>query len=200
MSQRYRVERAEQGAINDPSPTNLNQNQFAAEFNGNLDRSNLPSGQVVEACVTGGAFTTVGADAHTSGTTLDNTSTSWQAVDSVSVTLAEDSVVEVYWGATWDETGGVSAAGIWDAIRFQLSVNGYIIGSTGWLALDIPSWSAALNGVRNAQAGTATIKVQAQLSSISGAYGAPGVFAQTGPVTAAVTVVERSTVYIIRSR
>lgn len=75
MSQRYRVERAEQGAINDPLPTNVNQNEFAAEFNGNLDRSNLPYKQVGASSIVAGAFTTVGADPQTSTSALDNTST-----------------------------------------------------------------------------------------------------------------------------
>ncbi len=198
MSQRYRVERAEQGAINDPSPTNLNQNQFAAEFNGNMDRSNIPYKQITGTSVVAGAFTTVGADPQTSTVALDNTSTTWQNIHSVTVTVAEDSVLEVDWSGGFAVTGATTVStGGSDGLRVAVFVNGKIVASTGPI---LPYICSSLPGVYNVQAGSVTITVSVMLAVFSVTIPSPGVWELLGPTSLAVTAQERELVYMLRSR
>lgn len=213
MSLIYRKERAEQGSINDPTPHRDNQNELAGEFNGYLDRYNLPTRAVGAASVVVGAFTTVGADPKSDSVALDSKSTTWQNDDgsgtyihNVTFTASEDGQLDVDWGGTWTWTGNPT---IEATIRWRITVNGQTIAETGCIAQDNdPTYVntkdlVALAGTIPVQAGPVNIKVEAMIAAVSWymgtTVGAP-LFSITGAAESTVTVVYRELVYLLRSR
>lgn len=170
MALRYRVERAQNGDILDPSPWNLNQTQFVGEFSGYLDHDNLPTNSVDGDSVVVGAFTQEVGDVTTSTLTLDTTSTDWQVVHALDIDADVDTVVLIEWsgGHKWNQaSGGRSNDGVSsDMITYQISVDGNVIAETGPMGDDQYWGCADLVGVTTLQAGPHTISVFAKIANM----------------------------------
>lgn len=204
MSLRFRVERAEEGAVADPSPTNLNENELAAEINGYLDRHNLIAQGVGAASINVGTFTTLGSDFSVADLVLDLTTTAPQTVHDVTITVTQDCQIEVDWSGTWTTT--VTSTPLADCCIFDLSINGRSVATTGPIYLGYDSNSTSLNGSLPVQAGTVELRVSVTLVSVGGFYGAgtdtasTSIFQVAGPVQSPTTIKERELVYEVRTR
>lgn len=206
MSLRYRVERAEEGAIVDPSPTNLNENELAAEINGHLDRHNLVAGGVGASSINVGTFTTLGSDWSTTDFTVDATTTAPQTVHSVTFSVTQDCQIEVDWSATWTNLVYVIVPTYAAAMCFEVRINGQIVAMSGWLYIAYNSNSVALNGTAPVQAGTVTITVTVTNANVGIFYGAgtsstnTSLFQVVGTGGTGSTIKERELVYEVRTR
>lgn len=204
MSQRYRRERMRNGMVAAPDALNQNQNEYAGEVNGYLDRENIPQDAITEAKIVAGTFTRYLSDPKTDTITLDPTSQEWQNGDAttadpihaVSDTLAYDAHVHVEW------SGGIEWAAVTtgDAIRVRITINGIEVATTGFISAR-RVWSApALSGDLPQQAGPIDVVVQAMAANITQEIPSPGIFAIDGGITNDVSLTDRELLVEIRSR
>lgn len=204
MSQRYRRERARNGMIADPVPLNVNNNEYAGEFNGYVERENIPSEAIVEAMIVAGTFVRVLDDPKTDTITLDSASQEWQrndvttgdAINQVTDTLAVDALVHVEWSGSIEWAGATTG----DCYRVQLVINGIAVASTGFLSSAKLWQGPALSGDLPQQAGPLDVYVEAMIANVSQTIESPGIFTIVGPVTNTLALKNRSLVVEVRSR
>jgi len=203
VSQRYRRERARNGMIADPAPLNINNNEYASEFNGYFDRENIPADAISETHIVGGSFTRVLGDPKIDTVSLDATSQTSQRQDSggneinsATATVATDSIIHVEW------SGGLEWAGsrTGDCVRVQIVVNGTCVASTGFLS-SLRAWQGvALSGTLPVQAGPLEVHVEGMIANISQLIVSPWIFTIHGAVNNTVSFTNRNLVTEIRSR
>ena len=169
MGLRYRIERAQNGDVIDPSPLNANQNELSGEFNGYLDQDNVPEGTITSDSVVVGAFTQDFGDDDPGPIALDMTSTDWQTILSVTFTAPGDVPIVFDWsgGHKWDESsGGASYDGTSaDCIEYAIDVGGMVIAESGPLSDDHQWEGVDLAGEVNVQGGPHTVFVRARVAN-----------------------------------
>lgn len=114
MGQEYRIEYDETGDVIDPAFWIDNNNVFAGEFNGYLDRDNLPSATIAAAEVIALSFNNVNHGTNTGTTDTvwvpDRTNTDWQGGEGNAATgiwnhawtATQDAHYDVHWSGAWD--------------------------------------------------------------------------------------------------
>lgn len=203
MSLVVRKERARNGMIADPGPLNENNNEFAGEFNGYMQRDNIPTNGVTAPMIEVGTFTRVIADPQSTVITLDSTSQEWQSkvgadpLHEVTDAVDTDSILEIEWSGGHKVT---SRGADRDCIRYHITVNGVEIASTGPLGEQYQWASVALNGVIAVQAGPIYVTVAAMLANYSDEIASPGLFAITSGVNSDFDITERELVILVRGR
>jgi len=174
MAFKYRVEVFEDGDVIEPDHWNRNQAVFADEFNGRLDRDNIPEQALDEQHIKANACSQVGGDRRVTQLSLTNEDSRWvdgtgSDINSVTFDAPSSGVLEVEWGGTWNwpdqvvvGVGTVSISASGPAIGFRLLVNGLEIGRAP------KSWyqrcydSVYIHGVTTVTQGPVEIKVQAK--------------------------------------
>lgn len=172
MALRYRVERAQNGDILDPSPWNLNQKELSGEFNGYLDHDNLPENSVDGDSVVVGAFTQDAGSVNTGALTIDPLTVEWQHLYTVTLDADVDTPVRVEFsgGHKWDQASGGrsydAVASSQDHIQYQITVDGNTVAETGPLSDDHYWECVDLVGVALLQAGPHTILVSCKVAHL----------------------------------
>ena len=136
MAFRYRQKYFEDGDIVEPRDWVANMAEYADEFNGFLDRDNLPNGAISSAMLNSESCNSIQKSRTTTTTTLSGDDTGWKSTDGttkygeVSFTTKVDSLVFVEWSGTWNwETtlsyGSLSSsAGDNNVLQFKIVVDG----------------------------------------------------------------------------
>lgn len=184
MGQRYVQEYDENGNAIDPAFWLENNNTYAGEFNGGLDRDNLPQATIVAAEVTGNPFNTVRSGATTSNYTPDMTRTDWQGgegtgtagIDNAEWTAATDAHYDIYWSGRWSWNGAYSntsagAAGdrptdadpqvnVVDTMTLRMTVDGTTVAVAGPFEDAADNWATFMCGSIQLPAGAHTFRVE----------------------------------------
>lgn len=205
MSQRYRRERMRNGMVAAPDALNQNQNEYAGEVNGYLDRENIPQDAITEAKIVAGTFTRYLSDPKTDTITLELTSQQWQLNDSsgnkineIDDTLAYDAHVHVEWSGGLEWTGAAPNTG--DVAAVQLEVNGIEVATSGFISA-ARTWACiALAGDIPQQAGPLLVRVRAMCAQVSRDIPSPGIFTILAGVTGTPNLTDRELLVEIRSR
>lgn len=168
----YRVDWFETGDVIDRMDWLENVAELASEFNGYLDRDNVPENCIDEDRIVDNAFTTFYSDPRTAAFTVDTTTIVYHGVDQSGVILntktidaKHDGVFICSWGGTWAQTGW---AGTLDAIciSFIMDVDGVTVAETGWMSLFRDLDSNSLYGCAPVAAGVHTVNVRARVASL----------------------------------
>ncbi|HLD90237.1 MAG TPA: hypothetical protein VI911_04355 [Patescibacteria group bacterium] len=160
MAFRYRVRHVEAGDVADARDWNLNHAALAAEFNGHVDRDNLPEVSVDTEDIVPGTFNVIAGDitADPGGASIDGQRIGWQTVQTMSIEVPSDGVIEIEWGGTWAWTTGSSS----NNVAFRIVCAGTEVALAPQFAGALDPWSTFLFGEATVGAGTATITVQAR--------------------------------------
>lgn len=168
MSFRYRQDYIETGAIAAPDPWNTNHQEWAEEFNGLLDRDNLPAQGVSTAMLVANACNEVFSDpfADSSPATVAGTVVEWHdgstnRVGELSFVAESDGIVCVEWSGGWS-TGWVSPQIRQIVTRFRILVNGVEAANSGWLHFRRSYDMTYIVGAIPVSAGPVNVKVQAK--------------------------------------
>jgi len=137
MAYRYPVEWFESDDVVTPQDWLRNIREFTDEFNGMLDRDNLPDSSISEAMISANACTELLYAANSSGITPDADITTWQ--DLFSGTVDSDSDPEVFimeLSLTWEwpeYTHGSNSQAAMEDCRFRITLDGIPVAETDWL-------------------------------------------------------------------
>lgn len=165
MSLRYRQEYSEAGGVLDPQVININQNELVSEFNGGLDRDNLPDSSILETQIVNNAFTRISAAPADTAFLPNAALRSWQAIDNstLTLTLPQDCLLICEWGGTWI-WGGAYTSGDYiaeDAVAFRITLDGIDVCVSHYFGASHAQNSTHIIGVSPASAGTHVIQVEA---------------------------------------
>jgi hypothetical protein len=142
MAYRYRTETVETGNVIEPSWWNANMGELASEFNGGLDRDNLPLAGVTQARLAEDACNSIvnATGSSSSSYTPSVETTGWQGSTEISVSTLEvtvDSLLIIEWSGNWT-WAGISTAGSFDgstptedAVEWRITVDGSEAAVTG---------------------------------------------------------------------
>ena len=174
MAFRYYMRRPESDDVLDPRDWNLNHAELVGEFNGYLDRDNLPPEVITTEMVAADAFNRFLSDSSTVDTDLDADKTDWQhdeAIGRITAEATTDCLLIVEWSGHWlwhDGTGKVIAgsAVIPFAARIRITVDGTSVGETGWLSAIRERDATYLCGAMPVQAGKHIIRAEIQHGKI----------------------------------
>lgn len=161
MAWRYLARAVETGVVIDPRDFVMNQTEFAAEFNGLLDRDNIATAGLVAADFEAATFVearydnalgaplqTIDAGAGGSWVEITDVTTSFTVDDGE---LIVDADINVEWPAT-----AVPTNNKWEA---RLLINGNAVAHTGWGHQVRLKGAQALTGSCSVSAGTATVAI-----------------------------------------
>lgn len=171
MAWRYRQRHIADGAIVTPEDWVLNNKEFAEEFNGYLDRDNLPNADIGKANVSAGTFNKVYTDQYDATdtfTTVQDT-VEWQKTDAGGEELAVlnidcpfDCLLKCEFGAYWDVNLSPNPA----EVRFRITVDGISVADGGWLSSQRAQWSTHLLGAIAVSAGKHEIRAEVQVAEV----------------------------------
>jgi len=181
MAFRYRERTAEDGDVLDPKDWNLNMAAFAEEFNGRMDRDNLPASAVTVDHIVYGACGSAANDVLAAPVALSNDTVTWQTVQEDTITVETDALVEAEWGGYWEW----AASGGTDAIGYRLLVNGIEVARAPLLSPGTTATgksSVHIFGDIGLPPATHTVTLQARL------FDADDDLTETTPATGTVTV------------
>lgn len=222
MGQRYVQEYDENANVIDPTFWLENHNTYAGEFNGGLDRDNLPQATIAAAEVNGRPFTVVHGDGTATGFSPDQTNTDWQGgagtgasgIDAYTWTAAQDAHYDAHVSVAWTWGGGAvpswvqtGTAGdrptatapqvdIVDTISFRLTVDGVVLAVAGPFDDTASEWATYLIGSIQLPAGTHTLKLECATFRRKWQESGPA----EGPCTYAVTINDRTRTLLERRR
>lgn len=165
MSLRYRQEYSEAGDVLDPQVPNANQNELISEFNGGLDRDNLPNAVFAETQIVNNAFTRISSAPATTPFSPNAALRSWQAIDNnvLTLTLPQDCLLICEWGGTWTWSGTYTTGDYIaeDAVAFRITVDGIDVCVSQYFGASLPQHSTHIIGATPVSAGTHTVQVEA---------------------------------------
>lgn len=171
MAYRYRQIYPQDGEVLNPQDWNLNQKEIVEEFNGYLDRDNLPVSCVDLAHVTFNTFTKVHGYAESAPWFPATDTVEWQYNDgandlaSISIDCPVDCLLICELGSTWfASSGAVSTDG---DIRFRITVDGISVGETHFLSGTWDRWSMHTIGAIPVSAGLHTIRAECQVAEMN---------------------------------
>jgi len=183
MAQTFRQATAQTGNVNSPEWLMKNLGVFQGAWV-QLDSENLPDSGITEGMVASNTFVEIDDDAQTTSVVLDNSQTFWQSIGSsggsihnVNITLDIDSLLTVTWsgGFSWAQPVGLGYATptlngvviqVWDAVAFQIVVDGVVAVDTGWMSDAIRQNGTWIRGCVPVTAGPRNIKVEARCARI----------------------------------
>ena len=220
MGQRYRQNFDENGNVLAPAMWVQDNNEFAGEFNGYLDRDNLPAATIASTdpdASLGGPFNAIRAFNTDDNFAPDMTSTDWQGgtgtgaagVGYLTWTSLQDAHFDVHWSGTWSWNGAYSRSSNtvaapnhldseteYDTIQLRLVMDGIVIAIAGPFEDGASRWGTYLCGAVQLPAGTHTLRVECavyrRVWQNSGQ--------QNGVCTNAVTIRERAITVLERMR
>lgn len=175
MGQRYRVGYQEGGDIIDPSFFVQDNNEYAGEVNGGMDRDNFPASTIAQIEIVDEAFTSITVYGSSTSYAPDISTASWQGgsgnnADGIFYITTEecqvDCVIDVHVSLVWTWSGaGVAsynAAEPWeaDAIEFRLLIDGIEVCRAGPFEDVHDYYSTFLMGELVVTAGFRTIAVE----------------------------------------
>jgi len=176
MAFRYRERTVEDGDVLDPKDWNLNMAAFAEEFNGRLDRDNLPASAVGTDHIAFGACGSAVNEVLSVPVVVSNDTTTWQTIDEDSIAVETDALIEAEWGGHWSWAGKTDD----DAIGFRLLVDGIEVARA---PLDTARWACVhLFGDIVLPPSTHTVTIQARV------FDADDDLNETAPPTGTATV------------
>lgn len=164
MAYRYPVEYFESGDVVTPRDWLLNIREFTDEFNGALDRDNLPLSGVDETRLEANACTKIEVTRNAGTVTLDAYSMAWQPCFDLTIDVDDDpSVLEVE-ASVWWVWPAVTSTWLGSCCRFRVLVNGVSIAETDWLNRAHMKSSTYLPGVVVVGGGRQLIELQVQVA------------------------------------
>jgi hypothetical protein len=174
MAFRYRQLYPGTGDVLDTRDWNLNHKELAEEFNGYLDRDNLPEAVITTPMVVENTFVKVHGDSEDDdvGTwvSLDVGTIGWQTEDGTNeIGSAEffspsDCLLICDFSATFHTVNNWRE----DFIRFRITVDGDVVGLNGPQSMSHVSMSMYVNGAVPVLAGFHIVKAEAQIGAIDG--------------------------------
>jgi hypothetical protein len=194
MALRYRQRYPQSGDILNPDDWNLNHKELAEEFNGYLDRDNLPQNCIGTDIVKNNSFTNVRNE--TSDTDLDTTSNTveWQEILSKSFDTRNDQLLKVELGVTWtvdpEETSEKANS------RFRITVDGVQLAVSGIMSSAFKQDSVYLCGATPVLAGPHVVAAEVQTLYGDGSVNSQGFVASLG----VIRIKERELVITQRNR
>lgn len=153
-----------------------NINVLAEEFNGRLDRDNLPERAVSASHTVTGTFNSLTANTRTSDITLSGDTNQWvdgdgtNKINELTVTSETDAILRVSWSGTWqwtpDVTWNVGAGNVTDrGIGFRLKVNGAVVAESPQHSVERYHDATHLCGVYPISSGLHIVTVEARIYS-----------------------------------
>ena len=165
MSLRYRQEFSEAGDVLDPQVPNANQNELISEFNGNLDRDNLPNAVIAETQIVSNAFTRISFAPATTSFSPNAALRTWQPIDNnvLTLTLPQDCLLICEWGGTWTWSGTYTTGDYVDedGVAYRITVDGIDVCVSQYFGASVPQNSTHILGATPVSAGTHTVQVEA---------------------------------------
>tara|TARA_R100001443_G_scaffold115816_1_gene134497 strand:- start:3732 stop:4331 length:600 start_codon:yes stop_codon:yes gene_type:complete len=148
-----------------------NINVLAEEFNGRLDRDNLPERAVSASHTVIGTFNSLTANTRTSDITLSGDTSQWvdgdgtNTINQLTVTTETDGMLRVAWSGTWSWAAHISwgATPGGDSIGWRLIVDGTVIAESPYHNVLRYHDATHLCGTYPMSAGVHTVKVEARL-------------------------------------
>lgn len=173
MATRFRVQRIETGGVLQPREGWLdNQNEFASEFNGYLDRDNIPASAINETRIVNNAFHDLFFDTVDVVWNADGGVLGWQHEDGAGVALPEisrflafDSLLLVQ-ASIWYQYSGGGGLADQDAtiVDFRIAMDGITLDQTGPISRFHRRHGAHLLGVIPIPAGDHRVHLDCRVS------------------------------------
>lgn len=171
MAWKYRQRYPQDGEILNPEDWNLNHQEYADEFNGFLDRDNLPINAIDEGRTEDYAMNRVHNDSYTDSTPWvgaertaawrNTDSTGAVSLGSVEIDCPVDCLLICSYNATWATT---LASGNGD-IRFRVTVDGVSVAESHFISGWFLEWGVHVEGAVPVAAGKHTIRAEAQIAT-----------------------------------
>lgn len=199
MAWRYRQNYPQNGEVLNPQDWNLENKEFAEEFNGYLDRDNLPEEVFTSAHVADDTFTAVTSDPYTGTEPFgprENT-IEWQSNDGtrnlgkIEIEAPVDELLICEFSATWASNNSPKQGDV----RFRVLVDGSEVAMTGFIGQQWEEWSDYCCGAIPVSAGKHTIEAQVQIANAN--WRGQGYRANENPVA---DIQERELIVIERRR
>jgi hypothetical protein len=179
MAYRYRQRIFESGDFLTPPDWNENLAELVGEFNGALDRDNVPESAITEPLVVNQAFNIEQRDGYDGSepAVISGDNMGWQDGDDsfdIGVKVIDiqvDGVAVVEWSGWWFWDDGLYPTTLADdiAIKFQITVDGVSVAESGFSSANRFYDSTYIVGVIPVQAGRRTFRVQAMNADITDA-------------------------------
>ena len=183
MAFRYRQRHIETGDILDPRDWNENMSELTGEFNGYLDRDNLPASCITAPMIEANTFNDIQSFSDQTNTVeLLGDNIKWQSLDSVggstllgqlTVTADVDCLLIVEFSGWWLWKNNGTALGTTTlettdpiVIRLRVTVDGFAIHTTGWFSASKTSNATHLFGATPVSPGKHTVDVEAQIGKL----------------------------------
>lgn len=175
MTMRYRQAYPKTDESLDVRDWNYNMQEIASEFNGYLDRDNVPQNVIDLSMIDFGTFNKIYVDAYDStvnNVSLDSNSTAWQSDDGTDnigqrTILAPCDALLICEFSCYVETSGTVAD---EFVRFRIVVDGQTVAVNGFSVMhSLSKQPFFIAGAIPVLAGTRVVKVQAQLGKIDSA-------------------------------
>lgn len=184
MAFRYRKRHIDSNDVMDPRDWNLNHANYADEFNGYLDRDNVPAEIITRDMMEVDCCNAFSSDAESSdyGEPISCSSVSWQAgnpespFSKLSLEIKSDALLVCEWSGSWKWIY-FAGSGSWNNIpgsalkrdptqaicRFRLTVDGITVSESGYSSARRKRDSCYLAGATPVSAGNHFIQVEVQL-------------------------------------
>lgn len=206
MTMRYRQTYPRVDESLDVRDWNNNMREIASEFNGYLDRDNVPQNVIDLSMTEFGAFNKVHADAYDAAinnVSLDPDTTAWQSDDGtdnigqLTLLVPCDSLLICEFSG-YVETSGTLAD---EFVRFRISVDGETAAVNGFSVMHfLTKQPLSIAGAVPVLAGTRVVKVEAQLGKIDTAIARNCLQMQTRAGTAITATVKARELVVIERR
>jgi hypothetical protein len=166
MAYRYSKTRPVADEALDPRDWNLNMKELADEFNGYLDRDNIPEESISLSMVEAETFAKIHCDSIGSTTIITGDTTGWVDGGATDIGKIEeffpfDCTLVIEWSGTYEWN---TAVGTDTAAEFRILVDGEEVAATGPNLAFYLEGSSYIPGVAQVLAGSHTIKVQARIN------------------------------------
>lgn len=170
MAYRYRQIYPQNGEVLNPQDWNLNHAELASEFNGYLDRDNLPDDSIGTSRVESGTFVKIHSIAYEMASLLaiSDESVQWVRGNSLGdiatldIECQVDAVLEVEFSATFAFLLNEDIVGI----RFRATVDGTLAAMSGWFSAGNLSDSVYIVGAIPVTVGTRSVLVECQTAAV----------------------------------
>ena len=130
MAFRYRQITPQTGDFINPDDWNVNVREFTNEFNGHLDRDNLPELGISSASIKPKAFHEVFSDSQTTDFTVEEDQTRFIDLQVIEFEIKQQGLLVCEWSGTWEfilpELDLHAVAGV-QKVDYKISVNGFDI-------------------------------------------------------------------------
>ena len=173
MAFRYRQRTVTDGDMIVPDDFNVNQREFVGEFNGYLDRDNLPQGVIGTDLITDQAFVEVRQKTRDTAVQLVGNSVQFRDVLTYSFTAEVDGMLTVDWSARWKFSSPYSAtvtqgsATQTQVLSIGMYVNGLLAGFLYRSSDARSDDSKVIYGAMPVSAGNVEVKVRGRFFQLN---------------------------------